>query len=50
MTKKNNIKRKTKKKTSNKKSKEVVKDKSIIWAVILGVALAAGVIWYLIRE
>jgi len=51
MTKKTKIKRKTNRKTSKKKSKEVLlKDKSIIWALVLGVVLAVCVIWYLVSD
>ena len=42
---------KTKKKKSNKKSSKstaLFEDKSIVWALISGVALAAGVIWYVL--
>ena len=41
---------KSKKKKSNKKSSKnsLFEDKSIIWALIFGVALAASVIWYVL--
>ena len=41
---------KTKRKSSKKKSSKnaLIKDKSIVWAVIFGVVLAIGLIWYLI--
>ena len=41
---------KTKRKASKKKSSKnaLIKDKSIVWAVIFGVVLAIGLIWYLI--
>jgi len=48
MTKKAKPKRKSSKKKSSKE--DLVSGKSIIWALIFGVALAIGIIWYLISD